>query len=73
LLLCQWEEDLHELDRGRSDGDDPDRREDAEQSGNTIFTPVLAAASSARCRRFVRSVSEWTRSDCATLVPNLSV
>ena len=42
-------------------------------SGNTILTPVFAAASSARCRRLVRSVSEWTRSDCATLVPNLSV
>ena len=42
-------------------------------SGNTIFTPVFAAASSARWRRFVRSVSEYTRSDCATLVPNLSV
>ena len=42
-------------------------------SGNTIFTPVLAAASSARWRRLVRSVSEWTRSDRATLVPNLSV
>src|SRR5947207_8075357 len=42
-------------------------------SGNTIFTPVLAAASSARCRRLVRTVSECTRSDCATLVPNLSV
>ena len=42
-------------------------------SGNTIFTPVFAAASSARCRRLVRSVSECTRSDCATLVPNLSV
>ena len=27
-------------------------------SGNTIFTPVLAAASSARWRRLVRSVSE---------------
>ena len=27
-------------------------------SGNTILTPVLAAASSARWRRFVRSVSE---------------
>ena len=39
-------------------------------SGKTIFTPVLAAASSARWRRFVRSVSEYTRSDCATLVPN---
>src|SRR5204862_8172899 len=42
-------------------------------SGKTIFTPVLAAASSARCRRLVRSVSEWTRSERATLVPNLSV
>ena len=42
-------------------------------SGNTILTPVFAAASSARWRRLVRSVSEWTRSDCATLVPNLSV
>src|SRR5439155_1256482 len=42
-------------------------------SGNTIFTPVLAAASSARWRRLVLSVSECTRSDCATLVPNLSV
>ena len=42
-------------------------------SGNTIFTPVFAAASSARWRRLVRSVSECTRSDCATLVPNLSV
>src|SRR5205085_3833794 len=42
-------------------------------SGNTILTPVLAAASSARWRRLVRSVSEWTRSDWATLVPNLSV
>src|SRR5262245_57703919 len=42
-------------------------------SGNTIFTPVLAAASSARWRRLVRSVSEWTRSERATLVPNLSV
>jgi hypothetical protein len=42
-------------------------------SGNTIFTPVFAAASSARWRRLVRTVSEWTRSDCATLVPNLSV
>src|SRR4029079_10909198 len=41
--------------------------------GNTILTPVFAAASSARCRRLVRSTSEWTRSDCATLVPNLSV
>src|SRR5437867_9033880 len=36
-------------------------------SGNTILTPVLAAASSARWRRLVRSVSEWTRSDWATL------
>ena len=27
-------------------------------SGNTILTPVFAAASSARCRRLVRSVSE---------------
>ena len=27
-------------------------------SGKTILTPVFAAASSARCRRFVRSVSE---------------
>ena len=27
-------------------------------SGNTIFTPVFAAASSARWRRLVRSVSE---------------
>ena len=42
-------------------------------SGKTILTPVLAAASSARWRRLVRSVSECTRSDCATLVPNLSV
>src|SRR5688572_11476569 len=42
-------------------------------SGNTIFTPVFAAASSARWRRLVRSVSEYTRSDWATLVPNLSV
>ena len=42
-------------------------------SGNTIFTPVFAAASSARWRRLVRTVSECTRSDCATLVPNLSV
>ncbi len=42
-------------------------------SGKTILTPVLAAASSARWRRLVRSVCEWTRSDCATLVPNLSV
>src|SRR3954468_6514409 len=42
-------------------------------SGNTILTPVFAAASSARCRRLVRTVSECTRSDCATLVPNLSV
>ena len=28
-------------------------------SGNTILTPVFAAASSARCRRLVRSVSEY--------------
>ncbi len=42
-------------------------------SGNTIFTPVFAAASYARCRRLVRSVSENTRSELATLVPNLSV
>ena len=42
-------------------------------SGNTIFTPVFAAASSARCRRLVRSVSEKTLSEAATLVPNLSV
>src|SRR5207249_1112460 len=42
-------------------------------SGNTILTPVFAAASSARWRRLVRSVSEYTRSDWATLVPNLSV
>ena len=42
-------------------------------SGKTILTPVFAAASSARCRRFVQTVSECTRSDCATLVPNLSV
>src|SRR6185436_2143960 len=42
-------------------------------SGKTILTPVFAAASSARCLRLVRSVSDWTRSDCATLVPNLSV
>src|SRR5262245_44555616 len=41
--------------------------------GNSMFTPVFAAASSARCRRLVRSVSEYTRSDWATLVPNLSV
>src|SRR4029079_3544685 len=41
--------------------------------GNTILTPVFAAASSARCRRLVRSTAECTRSDCATLVPNLSV
>ena len=42
-------------------------------SGKTIFTPVFAAASSARWRRFVRSVTEYTRNDYATLVPNLSV
>src|SRR6185436_6389963 len=42
-------------------------------SGKTILTAVFAAASSARWRRFVRSVSEYTRSACATLVPNLSV
>ena len=36
-------------------------------SGKTILTPVLAAASSARWRRLVRTVSECTRSDCATL------
>src|SRR5690606_13248027 len=42
-------------------------------SGKTSLTVVLAAASSARCRRFCRSVSAWTRSACATEVPKRSV
>ena len=41
--------------------------------GITILMVVLAACSSARCRRSVRSESECTRSAWATLVPKRSV
>src|SRR5579863_217908 len=41
--------------------------------GGTILMVVLAACSSARCRRSVRRESECTRSACATLVPKRSV
>ena len=41
--------------------------------GGTILMVVLAACSSARWRRSVRSESEWTRRACATLVPKRSV
>ena len=42
-------------------------------SGKTSLMVVFAAASSARCRRRVRRESEWTRRDCARLVPSFSV
>ena len=42
-------------------------------SGNTSFTPIFCAASSARCRRFDRETSAWVRSACPMLVPNRSV
>ena len=42
-------------------------------AGNTNLTPIFAARSSARCRRFVRDTSACVRSACDTLVPNLSV
>ena len=41
--------------------------------GTTILIVVLAAASSARCRRSVRKESECTRRACAMLVPKRSV
>ena len=42
-------------------------------SGKISLIVVLAAASSARCRRLVRMVSAWIRSAWATEVPNRSV
>lgn len=42
-------------------------------SGKSILMAVLAAASSARWRRLVRSVSDSTRSACAIEVPKRSV
>ena len=42
-------------------------------SGKTSLMVVFAAASSAFCRRRVRRESEWTRRDCARLVPSFSV
>src|SRR5688572_5059641 len=42
-------------------------------SGNTSFTPIFAARSSAFWRRLVRLTSACVRSACATLVPKRSV
>src|SRR5215469_2831318 len=42
-------------------------------SGGTIFTLVFALISSARCLLLRRISSEYTRNDCAMLVPNRSV
>ena len=42
-------------------------------SGKTSLMVVFAALSSACCRRRVRRESEWTRRDCARLVPSFSV
>ena len=44
----------------------------ARGSGKIIFTAVLAAFSSAICRRLVRIESLWTRRAVATEEPNLS-
>ena len=41
-------------------------------SGNSSFSAILAAASSARWRRAVRSACACTRSDCASAVPKRS-
>ena len=63
---------LHDQDDGRAEDDDEQRREDAPDEREQHLDRRLGRLSSARCRRSMRSCSDWTWSTLEIETPSCS-